>query len=45
MPFARVHWQLCKQDIEMFTQYHELLMDAMSRARRRPRDMASSTPT
>ena len=26
MPIARVHWQLSKQDIDMFTQYHELLM-------------------
>jgi choline dehydrogenase-like flavoprotein len=26
MPIARVHWQLGKQDIEMFTQYHDLLM-------------------
>lgn len=27
MPIAHVHWQLSRQDIEMFTQYHELLMD------------------
>ena len=26
LPIARVHWQLSKQDIEMFTQYHALLM-------------------
>lgn len=26
MPIARVHWQLSRQDIEMFTQYHALLM-------------------
>lgn len=29
MPIARVHWQLSRQDIDMFTQYHELLMAAL----------------